>query len=691
MAESILLNNYRMGRNGFDPPHLVSQDQVIEANNVDFYGAGLARRRGGAASVSLTGGTALNIVNRIHRYVPGSDETAAEMWLFTTKQSDGSPLVKRLAAGTTWADVTGGSLIHSSSQPEEVETTTLDGRLYIAARSATGSRLLVYDTTYTGGAQIRYVGFTAPSNPTVANQGSGTMSAVARYYRIRWVQKDGSTVIRRSEPSTGVTITPSGSGLSVRVTQPTPPGVGETHWEVEATAAQIVGGNTVALTTDPDGNYIGDFYLLSSVAVATTTYDDSTGHLIYDDGGFTLSADRGEYSTWPNVRYIISDGNRLIGAGSHISGEKTSRIYFSQVLGSSDQGDAERVPVNTVHENFMTLNEKDGGAITGLAKSINGSFYAFKRRQIWEMTPTGDDVTPYLPRLITAAFGSVSQASIVAGRDLYGNPAIYFWSEEGPCRLVIQGAGVTSVEYLGQDIYDLVSQVQYTLVAHSTPGNNQAYPFTIYYPAKHQVWFFFKYESGANAIRVKAVLDVMQAMKIAGEHVRGGWSVHTSYSTTQSANLSSDQICGVLFARTLGASMSMDLVPYVGYSGLLRCDTTDTTDNGDTFQAYIKSRPLDILPFGDNVGVGVCNLLADAQAATTIQLSLIRDYGLETRTSTVSIAAEASETKVNRKFESAEIAGAGTVQFQLGDASAVAIAPWKLHQLSLTIIPQEPR
>jgi hypothetical protein len=609
--------------------------------------------------------------------MPDGNDANAELWSFS--QPSSSVLAKRLAGGTSWADVTQVTALQAGSLPE-VEVTSLNGQLYIAAHCGSAeNRLFTYDPYHPSGARIRFVGFDYPlaTTPTAADgAGAGAVAAEPRRYRQRWLEKDGTRIIRMSEPSAYYSFTPSGTKSTVVITRGTAPGLGETHWRLE------VVGHNANLSADEEQDL---YYILGDTAIATTTYTDSTLKVSDYPLSYELAPAVGEFLNWPAVRFIISDGNRLIGAGTTESTGYGSRIFFSPVLGSTDMGDLERVPINSTHENFITLNEKDGGSITGLAPSMNGSFYAFKRRQIWRISATGDDVTPYLPRLITSAFGAINQASIVQGRNLYGEPALYFWSEEGPCRLVATNAGSTDVQYLGEDIKDLTSQITFA-------GYTQAYPFAIFYAGLHQVWFWFNYVNGGNTIPVKAVFDIMRGTIEVGDYVRGGWSIHTDF--TAGPTMSHGAACAAMFANTLGASMSSDLKPYAGLSSsavLLKCDTTDTTDNAQNFQAYVKSRPLDIQQFGDNVGLGVSSLLADPATGVNITLSMIRDYGLETRTSAVSLTAAASETKVIRKFEDSEIAGAGVVQVQLGDSAAVAATQWKLHELALTVFPQEPR
>jgi hypothetical protein len=167
---------------------------------------------------------------------------------------------------------------------------------------------------------------------------------------------------------------------------------------------------------------------------------------------------------------------------------------------------------------------------------------------------------------------------------------------------------------------------------------------------------------------VKVVFDVLLGRVVEADRVRRGWYKHTG---SQAAAR-----CSVMMSNTLGATMSSDLKPYIGRStgtAIWKCDTSATDDAGTAFQAYIKTKPVKVAVLGQNVGVGPTHLLAKASSATITQ-TIDRDYGLETRTSTVSLAAAASETRVLRKFEASAAAGAGTVQFQWGDGSALAVA-----------------
>lgn len=648
---SLVLSDLRGGRNGADPPDSLPENQAVEMLNVDNYTGLLANKRGGATAVTETGGTAFSGgLQSLFRFIPGAVETAAEFW---GVDGAATPIVKRMAGGTSFADVT---LSHAiQTRPQDVVAATLNGKLFLAYDSSV-DYLHVYDPNLAS-PRVRIVGFTTPGAPTVANTGAGAYPATLRYYRVRWIQKTGSTVNRRSEPGASTSFTPSGGGTAARVTQPTVAGEQETHWEVEASTDNIT------------------FYRLAQVAIGTTTYDDSA--LIATYSSNTLSASSGAYTRWTSVKYLLTDGNRLLGAGSW-EGGKNSRVYFSPVLGATDEGDDERVPNTTTQQNWVDLNENDGGAITGMGGPVYGAPYVFKYRQIWKLNPTGDVTVPYQPRKLIDGYGTIAHKSIVAAKDAYGNPALYFLSPEGPCRIVIQGVGqggAATVQYLGRDVEDIWSGINLaasTVVAHG-----------IYHPDKHQVWWWIATGS-SNDPDTKIVFDVLLGKFAEGDRIRGGWYKHTGDSAAAR--------CSVMMSNTLGATMSRDLKPYIGRASgtaIHRLDTSALDDAGTAFQAYLKSRPLRI-GLGQNVSVGQSILVAKVATGVTITQTLDRNYGLETRTSTTSLTASGSETRVITKFEASDLAQAAAVQVQLGDASAVASAQWALDALEIPVVSQEP-
>lgn len=645
----IYITDQRGGRNGIDSPVSPSfpMNQCTEALNVDFFDTPLGRKRGGAATIGITGGTAFSVGSWfLKRHVPAGDESAMELW-----GVDGTGLTKRLAGGTAWANVTlkdawtGGAYYN-------INGVAFNGKLFLFGQTAV-DRAHVWD-----GSTVRRVGLAAfAAGPTVANQGSGSYPNTARYYRARSIEVVGGVVIRRSEASASSAVfTPSASGLSARVTRPTAVGEGESHWEIEVSSDGVT------------------FYILAGfaygtqIAIATTTYDDTTLSTAYSS--LTLAFESGAYSLMASYRFGITDGNRLIMAGQNSNG-KTSRIFYTPVLGSTNEGDDERVPTLDSPVNYLDINEKDGGAVTGLGGPINGVDWAFKYRQTWRLTPTGDIDTPLIARKISNTIGCIGEKSIINGEDAAGNPCLYFWSAKGPYRL-----GMNGLEYLGRDVEDYLRGLNGKTAVNSL---SSVPPHGVYHADINQVWWWVS-TGNNNSPDLKLILDVKQATMSDQFGVRGGWSVHTG--------LSAVAVCSSMFSNTIGASMTADLKPYVGRIGpvISKCDTSDQTDEGTPFQSYITTRSLlPIERLGERVGVRETMLVAKAQSGVSIQQSIIKDFGVAAnQTDSVLLTAEGSESRVIRKFDGSMQADMGIIQIQLGDASAIA-ATWALDALMVPV------
>lgn len=648
----IVIADLRGGRNGSDPPMSLRFDQCVEGRNVDWKDATGAHKRGGSIAVAQTGGTAFTLgVQTLERHIPGSVETAAELWGI---DGAATPIVKRLTGGTSWANVTLDDAI--ATKPQEVIGAALNGKRFFAFDS-TVDRLHVYDPQLSS-PRVRRVGFATPAAPTAANQGVGTYAATLRYYRVRWLHLNGTLVIRRSEPGASVTITPSGTGLSVRVTQPTVAGEGETHWEIEVSL-----DNTT-------------FYRLSQTVIATTTYDDSAVTTTYASN--TLSDPTGMHSRFPSVKFLITDGNRLIGGGSWEptgadSGGKSSRVWFTPVLGSADKGDDERVPNQTTQKNWVDVNENDGGGLTGLGGPLNGVPWYFKYRQVGKLRPTGDVTTPYLPRKVRDDIGCISHKSIAIGEDHLGRPALYFYSHRGPYRVTADG----DIQYLGRDNEDLWRTVNLgatSVVSHS-----------IYYPDLHQ-WWVYVATGSSNDPDLKMMFDVQRGFPDENGQIRGGWMPHDGDSAGAR--------CSCLFSNTLGASMSRDLKPHIGRSTgttIFKCDTTDLDDNGAAFRGYTTTRPLLTTPdLLHKVGLEQATIIGKALAGSDLTVTITRDFGKETRTHSVSLAPVGSETRIVKKVEGSEMGEADSVQYTVGD-TAVSTEAWLWDAIVAPVLSQEER
>lgn len=528
----IVVSDLRGGRNGIDSPIELPENQCVEALNVDWRDGPLGEKRAGAVPVSTTGGTAFSTIMSLIRHVPTGEDADAELW-----GVDAAGLIKRMAGGTAFANVTMDDALTGRAQ--DVTGVTFNKKLFLAYKSAV-DRLHVYDPVLN---LIRRVGLDkASSAPTVVNQGAGSYAAIERLYRVRFLQMDGDVVVRRSEPSDPVTITPSGGGASIRVTRPAGPNEHETHWELEVSL-----GNELYFVLYG----VGDTVIGDPIAIGTTTQDDNTEVEDYLD--LTISEDIGMFSLPASARYLATDGNRLLMAGNFEDGTKlSSRVQFTPVLGSSDHGDDERVFDTDDIKGWVDLNEKDGGKITGLSDAIQGSVYAFKYRQTHKLVPTGDGNAPYLARKISNTIGCIAAKSVLTFEDAEGNPVVGFLSYKGPYRISVGG-----FDYVGRDVEDIwfgvndfnglgINLEATTVVAHG-----------VYYSDASEVWWYLA-TGTQNSPGIKIGFDVRQAvMNDKSYGVRGGWFYHTGKSCKA--------VCSVMFANTLGAAMSHDLKPYISY------------------------------------------------------------------------------------------------------------------------------
>lgn len=523
----ITITDLRGGRNGIDSPLILPDNQCCEALNVDWEDGPLATKRRGATVVD-TGAMDLSAgVYSWYRHVPAGDESLAELWVVLTTGA-----VKRLTT-SGWSSVTLDDAM--TGEYQNVAFCTFNGKLFIAYKSAV-DRLHVWDSSVSA---VRRVGLTQPTAaPTVANTGAGTYAATLRYYRVRVIQYDGTTVSRRSEPSSAVSFTPSGTGTAARITKPTLPGERETHWEVEVAAVST-----------------GPWYVLAGVAagnaivIATTTFDDTLTALQHLD--LETSEESGLFSLLQSARYLATDGNHLLYAGSYTSGNKTSRVWNTPALGSADHGDDERLVLTSAIKGYIDLNEKDGGEIKGLSNPVGGTPLAFKYRQVWKLVPTGDDDAVYIPRKISSAIGCIFFKTIVDAEDAEGNPVIAWLSHKGPYRF-----GLTGMVKIGRDVDDIwfgkndydgtaINLSASIVVAHG-----------IYHTDRHQIWWYIS-RGAFTSPDVKLMLDVRRNVSQDQYGMRGGWAIHTGKSCKA--------VCSVMFANTTGAAMSLDLKPHVSY------------------------------------------------------------------------------------------------------------------------------
>jgi hypothetical protein len=583
------------------------------------------------------------------RFVPGSDQTVAEMWAI-----DGNKIVHRLAGGTIWVDVTPQDVI--AANPQEINFLTFNSKLFVSYKSA-HNRLHVWD-----GTSFRRCGIDKSAVPSSFVKAGGTITDT-RQYRVSFTKQNGSGVTLMRGEFSDASASQVLAAQQVTVGQPTPPGEGETHWELWAAST---------------ASTFGDWRLQATTVIATTTAVDNAAL------GTTVMDDVGTYTLQPSVKYMASDDSRVIMGGAYelsTNAENamvptSTRVWWTPPLGDRDVSDDERVDNTGTINGYADIEESVMGlsqpmqAVTTQATSLErGSFYVFSFQSQWKFIATGDATTPYLRFRITGGTGVIHHKSIVTALDSNGSPSIYWWApQSGPFRISQNGQ-----EFCGEDIVDLIPTVN---VSATIPCH------TIYHSGKKQVWFFIA--TGTSLYpNVRVVFDTRLGRVTDVTGVRKGWSIHTGEGAKA--------YCSCLFSSVIGASMGLTMQPYIGYTGgnvIWQCDTADTDDAGNAFQAYIDSKSYAPWGLGRQGGMSDLPLLIAAPSpGATIRLLLYRNEGAEVNPSDADLTDPSDSklaTRVFVKFDNAKLGDSYVFSCRIGDAQAISNS-WNLDALIMQV------
>lgn len=627
----LVITSIRGGMNDEDPAHILPDDQCVLIENAEFYDSTLGERRKGGEEVSIAGSSLATRENTTHLGVHFPELAEVyEAELFAISATDGVGVsINRRDKDGAWSTITPTDT-PTSTFPEALRmaSQTLHGKWFLAYSSAE-DRMHVWD-----GTSLRRTGIiAATAAPTaVDTAGAGTFSG-ARLYRVRFIKRDGTVILLRSEPSPEFTFTPSGVNDGAVVTRPTPPGEGETHWELEA--------------SDGDGN----FYVIATVAIGTTTATDTTEPST-DYADFELSEDIGDYALIPSVKYVKADQDRLIMAGSWTEAEKGSRVYWTPVWKDPGVGNDERLPADI--DNFLDLDWMVGGELTGLSDPVNGAFYAFKWNRIYKLQRTGRVDEAYSAFLLSADRGALP-GSIVSGTDEHGRGCIYFLDPAvGPMRVGAQGL-------------QHINNLRGTWSTVNTKAEN-ILATSCYYPDKFQVKWWVP-TNGANSPNKILNLQVNELRTSSeGAGTSRGWSVATGKLA--------EAWCCVTFPEEIThedtGAVFLSYRPYIGLPStdyILRCDV-GSTDNGQEYRAIIRTKPYILAGLLNRFGAMTAALLADPNEdpGVYINVRFIRDFGLEDNFTTTDFLPEQNETLVIKTFDNLVMSSAKAVQIEFSDA-----------------------
>ncbi len=631
----LVISDLRGGRNGYDPPLLIPEDQCLEALNVDGWVGSVAHKRGGAGSRSLTfslGGPFAGRLVSLLRHVPSDNETLAETWAVDT-----TSMVGRVAGTTTWTQPVFTDAI---TTPAEVYGASLGGFFHLAYDSAV-DRLHLWDP---GSNSVRRSGVGTPAAPTTGAMGAGGLS-FTRSYRQRYVRVGTDTEISEaSTPAAPITIA---AKLGVTITKSAGIGEGETHWDVEAADLPA-----------------GPWYRIARTVVGTTTFDDTNATIPTTN----LSAVAGVNTPLPSMKYIGTDDNRIYGAGAWETTSNPRRFWFTPVQGSSDIGDSERIPTG----NFIGLEETPTAVSH---KAFQGAIWVFAQSRIWKFVPTGVVTAPYQKFTIRGDIGCIHQRTLVQADDEDGGGALYFLTRKGPYRI-----GSNGMQYCGADIEDIWDLVNLS----STTA-----PHGVYYAKKHQVWWWVAV-NGGDTPTVKIVFDTKSGKTVNTDQVRqmvrGGWTQHTGESAKAYCS------CMLSDTLTITSSMSNVLKPYIGYVtsiALWECDVTATDDAGTAFQAYVDTKEYGTIGRNHDINEGV--LIGEVSSGVTITVKPFSDFGLDSAgVGTASLTAAGAESRVQKRLEGLQTADIGTFRLRIGDSAAVSNG-WILDAVLVNVTEKERR
>lgn len=629
----------RGGMNNTDPAIAIPDDQATLMQNVELVESMLGERRLGTSAITLPAFlSARDRVTFLHRHLPTADETEAQLWALGVTGTSAAHLGYK---DTAWSEVTiSDTPTLTGFGQYRWQAVTLHGKLHFFYPSDQ-DRAHVFD-----GTSMRRSGLAEPSAPTAADTaGAGTFSGT-RYGRIRVVELNGSTVLRRSEPSDALTFSPVGNKDGITWTRPTLPGEGETHWEIELSVDNAT------------------FYMMSRIAVATSTYTDNEAYASGYASG-TLSEDVGDYSLLWSARYATADEDRLIIAGSWADDALASRVGWTPVFNAEGVGNDERLEDDT--DPTLDLDTYKHGPITGLSEPVLGSIWITKLRAVYKMTRTGSGTRTkaYDFDKYTDAVGGI-HGSLMSGVDETGQPCLYALDlEQGPYRI-----GLGGLKRSGEDL----RATWQTLNINA----NAVVTSCCFYPKKKQaIWNIATGDS--NTPDTAIVLHVDKSRTFA-DGVRKGWVLWTGTRT--------EALAMCLFATNIedDTARNLNLVPFIALEGnglIHQCDI-GTDDNGDAFTATITTKPYVMGSILHHFEVQEAAVMGKAVAGAAVDVTCIRDMANET-TSTVdgvSFTPDASETSVIRKLDN--LKGAEMHVGQIGFTDAVASsAQWQLQRFDM--------
>jgi len=619
----------RGGMNDSEPANALSDDQCTLAQNVEFFYSMLGERRAGCGPLVITNSDLEDetVMAHISQWFPSNLTLVPEVFAISVTAGVSVTVATRNTS-SVWAELTTIDDAINTTSPDifSILTQALRGELFVPYHSAV-DRMHVWDDT-----NLRRSGLTQPAAPTGADHGAGTYAGI-RYIRVRYQRQANGIVVSQSEPSLALTFTPSGGGDGVTVTKPTTINEHETHWVVE-------------FSTD---NKL--FYTVTTLAVGTTTYLDTTAFAT----GYSanpLSDAIGAYLNQPSAKWVIVDGDRLVGLSHWTDTNRQSQVWWSPTQADPGVANSERLPIvstgGTPITSTKNLDNFDGGPITGGAAATFGVWYAFKNNAIYQANRTSDFTNAYDIITISKTIGAIP-GSIIKGVDAGGATWIYFLDpNEGPYR--IGPGGLQRIVGL-RTTWARVSLQAANVIACGC-----------YYPYKEQIHWWIAAD-GNDAPTLKLVLQTSELRQV-GENVGRGWSIANGRIA--------QAYCATILTElvSIGGITSISNRPFIGMTApdlIQRCDVL-TTDAGIAYSGIIVTKPFIANGLLDKFGAMCASLLASQNSSSAPLIRFIRDMGVETSAPvTATLTPVGSESLVVVDFDAFVMSGSRLLQVQISD------------------------
>jgi hypothetical protein len=423
---------------------------------------------------------------------------------------------------------------------------------------------------------------------------------------------------------------------------------------------------------------------LTDIPIAQMTFDDLSDPRTPRE----IEHERGHYLPPSSPTRLITDGHRLLmsgnGSGATAAGfgetaPRYNRLWYTPVLGTSDRADDERIPVTSIQRNYLDLGENtNDGSLSELAGPMDGEVYAFTRRRIWRLVPTGDLATPYLTYPVSDRYGAeigVTGVEVMAvnGEDQNGKPTIYFLSETGVHRI---GGRVELVSF------DIQPEIR---------AMDRLNAFLFSQPQMRQLWLCSGGAAGPCRIRV---FHWGQGIPDEDGDVRGGWTTWDVMNRAQGFQ------SGVRHNRQPGVDecQCQDLVPYLaGHAQPVQYfDRPEAIDDTVPYVASVRFAPWIAVRGEKQFRLGNPILVATERPGVILAVDAIRDFGaLPTHSSSSLVSLEAmphegNPTEVVRTAEGLHLGDATVVMLQLRDVAGQS-SLWRVDWLTVPLTEQEPR